>query len=462
MRALDQILTVAQMRAAEQALIDAGETVGSLMERAGRGAADYVRRVAAGRAVTVLCGPGNNGGDGYVIARVLEAAGLAVQVVAPLEPRTRAAIAARQGWGGQASADARGAVFVDCLFGTGLTRPLEAPLAELAQRLAAQHDYRIAVDLPSGVDGDSGAVLGAGAPGYHLTIALGAWKPAHWLMPASALMGERRLVNIAIGAAPGAARLIARPQVPPPPPDAHKYTRGLLAVVSGQLPGAAMLAARAAMHAGAGYVKLLAQRRPDLAPDMLVVDQTPLAEALRDRRIGALLVGPGLGRSASARERLAAAMHADLPAIADADALVLLEPQLLAGRTAPLVLTPHAGEFAALCATFAIGEGPRSERAARLAETIGAIIVLKGADTLVAAPGEPLRIARPASSWLSTAGTGDVLAGIIASRLATGVAPDDAAAQGIWLHGEAARRCLPPFTPEALIQAVPAAYGACL
>lgn len=450
------------MRAAEQALIDEGETVSTLMERAGRGAADYVRRVAAGRRVTVLCGPGNNGGDGYVIARVLGEAGVPVQVVAPLAPATEAAREARAKWGGATVEDAAGAVLVDCLFGSGLSRPLDARLAELLGRLAGRHEQRIAIDLPSGVDSDSGALLNEGLPEYQLTIALGAWKFAHWLMPAAARMGARRLVEIGVATEPDAARLIGRPRLAPPPAEAHKYSRGLLAVIGGAMPGAGLLAARAAMLAGAGYVKLLADRHPAGAPDALVVDTAPLDRALEDRRIDALLIGPGLGRGEGEKARLLKALSADLPTVCDADALVLLAPDDLPRRSAPLVLTPHAGEFAALCAAFGLGEAPRAERVARLADATGAIIVAKGPDTLVAAPGEPLRIAPPATSWLSIAGTGDVLAGIIASRLAAGELPAEAAAQGVWLHGEAARRCRVPFTAEDLIDAIPEAYAACL
>ena len=462
MRAPDQILTVAQMRAAEQALIDAGESVSSLMERAGRGAADYVRRIAAHRPVTVLCGPGNNGGDGYVIARVLRDAGLKVRVIAPLAPATEAAGAAREAWGGEEVDDAAGGVFVDCLFGSGLSRPLDATLAALLQRLAGQHEQRIAVDLPSGVESDSGAVLNDDLPHYDLTLALGAWKFAHWLMPAMPLMGERRLVDIGIAPIADAARLIGRPALAAPAADAHKYSRGLLAVIGGAMPGAGVLASRAAMHAGAGYVKLFAAHRSPATPDELVVDDRPLDEALGDERIDAVLIGPGLGRDNEAEARLVKALQADLPTLCDADALVLLDPAMLEARSAPLVLTPHAGELDRLCGSFGMGDASRLERVRQLAEASGAVVIAKGPDTLVAAPGEPLRVAPPAPSWLSTAGTGDVLAGIAASRLATGVPAAEAAAQAVWLHGEAARLAGAAFTASGLIEAIPAAFAACL
>src|ERR1700712_310013 len=178
-RQADQILTVAQIRGAEQALIDAGNSVDALMQTAGRGAADYIWRIAARRPVTVLCGPGNNGGDGYVIAEALRERGGAVTVVAAIEPKTDAARNARALYQGAVlSPDARahGQVLVDCLFGSGLTRPLSEAHAALLGELAENHPYRIAIDLPSGVDSDTGAALNDSLPDYHLTVALGAWK----------------------------------------------------------------------------------------------------------------------------------------------------------------------------------------------------------------------------------------------------------------------------------------------
>lgn len=459
MSAPDQILCAGQMRDAEQALIDGGESVAGLMERAGRGAAEYVWRMAAGRAVSVLCGPGNNGGDGYVIARVLAQRGLPVVVIAPLAPAGEAAKAARENWGGEPVAHAHGDVLVDCLFGTGLTRPLSDGLHALLLELAAAHDRRIAIDLPSGVESDSGALLVDRLPAYDLTIALGAWKFAHWLMPASARMGERRLVDLGIAEVAGAARLIGRPRLAAPPADAHKYSRGLLAVIGGAMPGAGVLAARAAMHAGAGYVKLFAAHRSPATPDELVVEDAPLDEALADGRIDALLIGPGLGRSSEGKVRLINVLQADLPTVCDADALTLLDPGLLEGRSAPLVLTPHDGEFARLCKAFAIGDAQRKGRAAALARATGAAVVVKGPDTLVAARHAPLLLAPPAPNWLSTAGTGDVLAGMIASRLATHADPERAAAEAVWLHGEAARRAGAAFIAGGLIDAIPEAYA---
>lgn len=460
----DQVLTAAQMRDAEQALIASGVSVDELMQRAGRGAAEWVWRIGGGRAVTVLCGPGNNGGDGYVIAEAIRQRGGRVRVIAASEPKTAAARTARSLYAGEVlgrDADPKGDVLVDCLFGTGLTRPLDANDLALLNRLAAKHSRRVAVDLPSGVHADNGMTLNQGLPDWHLTLALGAWKPAHFLLPAAATMGPLRLVPIGIEPQPEAACLIARPGLAAPASDAHKYTRGLLGVVGGAMPGAALLAARAAQGAGAGYVKLLGEGAG--APADLVIDRQPLAEVLTDSRFAAVLVGPGLGRDAAARERLATALSEPISAVLDADALILLSPRHLAERQAALIATPHDGELFALERAFGLdGSGSKVARAEALARATGMVVVAKGADTLVAAPDGRVAFAPGASSWLSTAGTGDVLAGTIASRLANGADPFAAACQGVWLHGEAARLTPAPFTAGQLAEQVARAYAACL
>lgn len=446
------------MRGAEEALIVGGTSAGALMERAGEGAAEWVWRVAAGRAVTVLCGPGNNGGDGYVIARLLAERGVPVAVVAPLSPATDAAREACRRWGGVPVPDPAGVVLVDCLFGTGLTRALSPDLADLLRRLAASHPFRIAVDLPSGVDSDTGKVLNDGLPDYQLTLALGAWKRAHWLMPASAVLGERRLVPIGIDPVAGAARLSGHPKLSAPRATAHKYSRGLLAVIGGAMPGAGLLAARAALHGGAGYVRLLSAERPATVPDDLVVQAGPVADSLTDDRIDAVLAGPGLGRDHDAAERLQAALASGRPLVLDADALHLLTPALLDRRTAPLLLTPHAGELAGLCRAFDVNAGGKVPQAQALAKAARAVVIAKGADTIIAGPTGTLVFTPSATSWLSVAGTGDVLAGLIASRLANGADPVSAAEQAVWLHGAAARLAGPVLLPDMLIAALPQAW----
>lgn len=465
--ASNQILSVAQMRAAEEALIAAGVSVDELMQRAGRGAGEYVRRIAAGRPVTVLCGPGNNGGDGYVIAQHLLEHGNPVQVIAAREPATQAAKTARSLFTGEVSAavpdtvpSTSGDVLVDCLFGSGLTRALPDDLFALLTGLAASHHHLVAIDVLSGVESDTGSPLNEGLPQADLTVALGAWKFAHWTMPAATLMGARRLIGIGCEDLPEAACLLEKPHLVAPAATAHKYTRGLLAVVGGEMPGASVLAAQAAMRSGAGYVKLFAEERSCGVPSELVCNTGPLNQSLEDARLSALLVGPGLGRSDAARQRLEAVLAHDVPTVVDADGLMLLHP---GGRKSPLILTPHEGELAALEANFGLpGEGLRRDRVLALAQAAKAVVVLKGADSLIVAPDGALVLAPAASSWLSTAGTGDVLAGMIASRLAVHGEALRAASEGLWLHGEAARLCGPAFTAGELALAASQALGAAL
>lgn len=458
-----QVLTAEQMRAAEQALFDAGTSVSDLMEIAAGGAAEWTRRVAAGRAVTVLCGPGNNGGDGYVIARRLREAGNAVTVIAPLEPKTEAARQARARWDGPVgtSGGPGGDVFVDCLFGSGLARPLVAEHALLLRDLAVRHRLRVAVDVPSGVACDSGAVLNDKLPTFDLTLALGAWKFAHWSLPGRLHMGQMRLVPIGIAEVPGAAQLIGRPCIATPAADSHKYRRGLVGIVAGTMPGASLLAASAAQRAGAGYVKLLASDADLRTPPDVVTDTAPLADALSDTRTAAVLVGPGLGRDEAARARLGDALRSAPALVLDADALMLITPAILPeGR--PVLATPHDGELETLCRAFGIIAESRRDRAAALAKVSGMVVLAKGPDTCIAAPDGRLALAPPASSWLSVAGTGDVLAGIAASRMAAGSDPFTAACEAVWLHGEAARRAGAAFTPSQLAERVSEALAACL
>ena len=289
---------------------------------------------------------------------------------------------------------------------------------------------------------------------YDLTLALGAWKRALWLMPASAAMGEKRLVDIGLQDLATAERLSPRPRLEAPAPDSHKYRRGLLAVVAGVMPGAPLLAAEAAMRAGAGYVKLLSDRPPPHVPPELVVDEA-LDRVLNDPRTGAVLFGPGAGRDDAAREHLAAVLEAGKPTLLDADALQLLDRDALEGIDASrLLLTPHEGELAALREAFEVpGEG-KLEQARGLRDAIGATILAKGPDTLLA-PAEGGLVFFPAApSWLSIAGTGDVLAGIAASRLAHHGEPARAAEEAVWLHREAARIAGPAFTAGELARAV--------
>lgn len=463
------LLTASQMRAAEQQLFDAGISVATLMERAGRGAADEVWRVAGpDRLVSVLVGPGNNGGDGWVIAQALLERGGRVQVVMAAPPVSEAARAMRKAYDGAVRDGAewptlQGDVLVDCLFGTGLSRPLSAPDLAMLQGLAERHRYRIAIDLPSGVESDGGGDFGQSLPQYQMTIALGAWKRSHGLMPAVARMGALRLVEIGCAPVAGAGRMVAGIHIAPPEAGAHKYTRGLVGVVAGEMPGAALMAARGASGSGAGYVQMLSDG-PVSAPADLVVKSL----AAWDRADKAVtLVGPGLGRSDGARARLAQvlALCGPRPHVVDGDGLSMLTPQMIAEQMAegPMIATPHEGELARLEQAFALaGQGSKVERALALAQHLG-VVVAKGPDTVIASRDGRWAMVPRAPSWLSVAGSGDVLAGIIAGRLAT--MPKDpfaAACQGVWLHGRAAGLLKGPFTAMALADAVPHAVQACL
>ncbi len=455
--AAEPVLTVAQMRAAERAAMDAGVSEWELMRRAGQGAAEWVWRLAGGRSVTVLCGPGNNGGDGYVIAEALRRRGVDVCVVAPAEPATETARTAKASYAGQVQTALGGreaSVMVDCLFGYGLSRGVEGAFAAALAEAAAAHDYRIAIDVPSGVESDTGAQL-SDIPQYDCTLALGAWKRAHFLMPAIATMGAQRLVTIGIGIPDHGEALATMPSVSSPAMDAHKYTRGLVAIVAGAMPGAPLLAAQAAMRGGAGYVKLLSEHSHPDAPAELVIESGALGETLADQRIGACLIGPGLGRDDAARARLCAALAAGKPMVIDADALHLLDPEMLADvDTGRVLLTPHEGELAQLGDAFGIQAEGKVARAQALRDATGANILAKGPDTILAPSTGGLRFFHPGSSWLSVAGSGDVLAGIAAARLAGHGDAARAAIEAVCLHGEAARLAGPAFTAGELASAV--------
>lgn len=439
------ILTAAAMRAAEQRVIDAGTRVEALMDRAGHAATEALWYFGGGVPALVLCGPGNNGGDGYVIARCLAARKTPVRVAAIGEPKTPAAIAARGAWGGpvETLADSRiapGTMLIDALFGTGLTRGLDSSVSEHLARLAAAARYRVAVDLPSGVATDDGAVLSA-VPDYHLTVALGSLKPAHLLQPAARHMGRVVTADIGLGEIASDLTLVERPERPMPAVDAHKYSRGAVGIIGGGMWGAAVLAASAAQRAGAGSVALsgVAQGGP-----AAIIRKSENA-ILADERLGALLVGPGLGRDPEAEARLDRALASGRPLILDADALTILGDRPLPGTP---ILTPHQGEFHQL---FGELPGSKVDQARAAAARAGAVIVYKGPDTVIAAPDGRAALAWPGTAWLSSAGTGDVLAGVIAAMLAQGLPPFEAAQAGVWLHADAARRAGPRFIADDLV-----------
>ena len=456
------ILTAAETKAAEEAVFARGVPVFALMSKAGRAVADIAWDRFGPRETLVLGGPGNNGGDGYVIAARLRERGVRVRVAASGEPITDAAREAREAWGGpvEALADARPApITIDALLGTGLSRPLKDELAEPATRLLAAAAHRVAVDLPSGIASDDGAVL-TELPPAHLTVALGALKRAHRLMPAAARCGEVVVADIGLADLPRGVIEIGRPSIAAPGFEASKYTRGKVLVAAGKMPGATMLASLAAQRAGAGYVELLGIEGEGL-PHALVRRAWDDA-ALADKRIGAIVIGPGLGLDDEARRRLHLALETDRPLVLDADALTLLAKEgadRLSGRRACTVLTPHMGEYARL---FPDAEGTALDKALAGARATGAILLLKGACTVVAHPDGRAAIGAPAPAWLASAGTGDVLAGILGTMLAQMDDPFEGGQAAVWLHSEAGRCAGPLLIADDLVACVRMAAADCL
>ncbi|WP_300116093.1 NAD(P)H-hydrate dehydratase [Sphingobium sp.] len=456
------VLTAAQMRAAEQAAFDRGVDPYALMECAGKAVAQIIWRAGHRRDLLVLCGPGNNGGDGFVVARLLRERGVPVRVAALSESGTGSARRARAAWDGPVEdvmTTAPATQVVDALFGIGLSRGLDGAVAQRLGALVESAVASYAVDLPSGVGTDCGTLL-SDVPRFGVTIALGAWKPAHLLQPAAERCGRLVLAPLHIPLASQVERLGA-PGLTVPVVTAHKYSRGLVAVIGGGMAGASLLASEAAARSGPGAVRLLAADGPagglHAIIDRHVAQPEALASELDDRRIAALLVGPGLGLGADARARLEAALESGHPMVIDADALTLLAEEHMPSIPSGAILTPHEGEFGRM---FGQLSGSKIDRARAAANRSGAIIVYKGADSVVAAPDGRVAVAVGASSWLSTAGTGDVLAGLAAGRLAVTGDPFRAACQAVWLHGDAARRCRPPFVADDLLDALPAAIAA--
>jgi hydroxyethylthiazole kinase-like uncharacterized protein yjeF len=436
------ILSAAAMRAAEDS---ASCGLAELMERAGHSLAEAALRFAGSAPALILCGPGNNGGDGYVAARHLRANGLEVRIASLGEPTTDLARAACQAWGGPIEPfdQARQApLLIDCLFGTGLNKGLEEAVATKLSGLVEASQTAVAADLPSGVATDDGALLSP-VPEFDLTIAFGAMKPAHRLMPALAQMGRVVLADIGV-ATESPWFEIAEPALSPPARNAHKYSRGLVHCLAGEMPGAMALAATAAARTGAGYVRVSTSLPIAGLPHSVV----QIGDAqLNDPRIGCILVGPGLGKLPQV---LTLALTSYQPKVIDADAIGHVgEPGRLQGQDA--ILTPHAGEFAKL---FGDLPGSKAEQALAAARTSGAVLVFKGPDTLVAAPDGRLGFAPPAPAWLATAGTGDVLAGMIAALRARGLPAFEAACAGVWLHGRAAERAGPSMIADDLLESL--------
>ncbi len=477
------LLTAAQMREADRLAIAAGTPGIELMERAGRAAAEVAAGMAGGGPIAILCGPGNNGGDGFVMARLLAAQGREV-TVGLIGDRGRlvgdAALAAAAWTGPVDDASAidlsRAAIVVDALFGTGLARPLAGDAAAVVEAMNGAGRPVLAVDMPSGVDSDTGAVLGTAVRATR-TVTFAARKPGQLLMPGRRHCGAIALADM--GIPPDVLNRVAGSLHANEPPlwehaypriddESHKYTRGHALVLSGPSTrtGAARLAARAALRAGAGLVTLAAPRSALLvaAAQLTAIMLRPcdgagdLAAILEDPRYAVVALGPGYGVGEETRAAVAVAAAARRGLVLDADALTSFAgatddlAQVLAGT--PAVLTPHGGEFARLLGDVA--GASKVDRASEAAARLNAVIVLKGADTVIAAPDGRAAINAHASPYLATAGSGDVLAGLIAGLMAQGMAPFEAACAGVWLHGDAGLRLGPGLIAEDLPEAMPA------
>jgi len=487
-----ELLTNAEMAEADRRTMSGGIAGIDLMEAAGRAVADCVALShPPGSRVTVLAGTGNNGGDGFIAARLLRERGYAVRMLlAGGIDRLKgdAALAAQRWAAGTAPAmpdrltpaDA----IVDALFGAGLDRPVQGEVRDLINAVNAAACPVYAVDLPSGINGDTGAIMGAAVMAAE-TVTFFRRKPGHLLLPGRLHCGPVRLADIGIRAGVLAgigprtfhnAPALWRNHVSVPRLDGHKYSRGHAVVVSGGVDstGAARLAARGALRAGAGLVTIASPRAalPVNATASLAVMVRPVDEIgefrefLADRRRNVVVIGPGGGVGARMRALVLAALESDAALVLDADALTSFADDLPAltaaieNRPAPVLLTPHEGEFRRLFSSLKeVLEAPSKLDRARLAGArTGAVLVLKGADTVVAAPDGRASIADNASPWLATAGAGDVLAGFCAGLLAQGMPAFEAASEAVWLHGEAGSAAGPGLIAEDLPEALPAVY----
>jgi NAD(P)H-hydrate epimerase len=456
-----ELLTPEEMYRADALAVAAGVSSLTLMENAGRAVAeDIVRRFGA-RPMLVLCGPGNNGGDGFVVARLLKRWGWPVRLSLMGSPgRLKGDAAAMAAlWDGEVESGAfiGGArLIVDALFGAGLSKDFPAELAGVINGAGVPV---VAVDVPSGLDGLTGRARGA-AVRANVTVTFFRKKPGHVLLPGRVLCGEVVVAGIGmpepvLQAISPKTWLNAEIPVSPPAVSGHKYGRGHAVVVSGGPlnTGAARLAAVAALRSGAGLVTLsgsqqaLAVHAAHLSAVML--SEADLATLLSDRRKNAVLIGPAAGLGEATRDKVDAVMMSGAATVLDADALTSFADAgeserlfrlvaMVPGR--PVVMTPHTGEFTRLFSGLMEESFSRLEAARRAAATSGAVVVLKGADTVIAAPDGRARINANAPPSLATAGSGDVLAGIVTGLLAQGMPGFEAAAAAVWRHGEAANR----------------------
>jgi ADP-dependent NAD(P)H-hydrate dehydratase / NAD(P)H-hydrate epimerase len=490
-----ELLTTAEMAEADRLAMAGGVAGIDLMENAGRAVAERIAgRHQAKARIVVVAGPGNNGGDGFVAARFLSERGHRVRLfIAGSAERLKgdAALAARRWTGATQPATPEGLLADDCdaivdaLFGAGLDRPVQEAARALIAAMNAARSNVYSVDLPSGINGTSGAVMGAAVKATE-TITFFRRKVGHVLLPGRLHCGKLVVADIGI---PDDTLKAIKPRTfvnapvlwmalfPVPRIDGHKYSRGHAAVVSGgpESTGAARMAARGALRAGAGLVTIASPRAAlainaaaSLAVMVRPVDTAvELAEFLADARRNVIVLGPGGGVGRIMRDFVGTALASECAVVLDADALTSFaeEPQTLVGAIRArahraTVLTPHEGEFGRLFKTVddVPQAGSKLDRARAAAAGTGAIILLKGPDTVVAAPDGRAAIAENAPPWLATAGAGDVLAGFVAGLLAQGMPGFEAAAAAVWLHGEAGTVAGPGLIAEDLPDVLPQVY----
>ncbi|MDB5739287.1 MAG: carbohydrate kinase, YjeF related protein [Alphaproteobacteria bacterium] len=470
-----ELLTTAEMTAADAFAVSSGIPSLTLMENAGRAVADAITARYKPCPVTILCGPGNNGGDGFVVARLLYEDGFSVRVAHDGVLKGDADIMAAK-WSGETEAltpDAlRGAkLVVDGLFGAGLSRPLEGAAAQIVEAL---NDLPVvAIDIPSGVSGDTGQPLGAVYVTAALTVTFFRKKPGHLLLPGRALCGELVLADIGIPAEAADTQLHENTptlwRYPHPRAEGHKYDRGHCVVVCGpaHATGAARLAARGALRVGAGLVSVAS------SPEAVAVNAAHLtaimlkpfdgadglAQLLADKRLNAVVIGPGLGVGGETRELVIAVLKSGASVVLDADALTSFhdDPDALFARLHDrCVLTPHAGEFERLFPGLLDEAAGKVDAVRTAAARAGCTVLLKGGDTVIAHPSGKAAINANAPPTLATAGAGDVLAGFIAGLLAQKLTAFDAACCGVWLHGATATLFGPGLIAEDLPEMLPA------
>ncbi|MDI4234429.1 NAD(P)H-hydrate dehydratase [Bradyrhizobium sp. Arg237L] len=487
-----EILTTAEMERADRLTIAGGTPGFSLMMSAGQAVAEAAMDLVEEGPILVVAGRGNNGGDGFVAAAELAARGREVSVILLCERdslKGDAALAAR-GWKYPVlpfnpQAIGKPALIIDALFGAGLDRPVKGEPHEMIEAVNAHDVPVLAVDLPSGINGTTGAPMGIAIRATE-TVTFFRRKPAHLLLPGRVHCGRVRVADI--GIEPKVLEEI-RPATfenvpstwqhafPVPKIDGHKYSRGHVLAVSGDIAatGASRLAARGALRAGAGLVTLaspsdaLAVNAAALTAVMVraVDNAIQFADLLNDRRLNTSVIGPGAGVGPRTRDFVHTALAAKRNLVLDADALTSFAdaPERLfeaikALDGAEVVLTPHEGEFPRLFSDISNKHPGRSklERVRAAAERSGAVVLLKGPDTVVAAPDGRATIASNAPPWLATAGAGDVLSGIIAGLLAQGTPAFEGASIGAWMHGEAATEAGPGLIAEDLPETLPAVF----